>query len=144
MDSHEKVKYLDIVIYRYIKSVLKQNEVKKETTHPPPPKTLDEAALTCSRCFCFVTQWGGALQKETKMAARETRMKPPMTSLKTPSHPCLKLGGGGGGGKFLVYFVQPTLFLSWCQHLTLDVIGSLRTRTVTSSESGLSVLLENI
>ena len=43
------------------------------------------------------------------MAARETRMKLPMTSLKTPSHPCLKLGGGGGGGKFLVYFVQPTL-----------------------------------
>ena len=85
------------------------------------------------------------MQKETKMAARETRMKPPMTSLKTPSHPCLKLGGGGGGGgKFLVYFVQPTLFLSWCQHFTLDVIGSLRTRTVTSSESGLSVLLENI
>ena len=37
MDSHEKVKYLDIVVYRYIKSVLKQNEVKKETTHPPPP-----------------------------------------------------------------------------------------------------------
>ena len=49
------------------------------------------------------------MQKETKMAARETRMKLPMTSLKTPSHPCLKLGGGGGGGKFLVYFVQPTL-----------------------------------
>ena len=38
MDSHEKVKYLDIVIYRYIKSVLKQNEVKTETTHPPPPR----------------------------------------------------------------------------------------------------------
>ena len=38
MDSHEKVKYLDIVVYRYIKSVLKQNEVKKETTHPPPPE----------------------------------------------------------------------------------------------------------
>ena len=38
------------------------------------------------------------MQKETKMAARETRMKPPMTSLKTHSHPCLKLGGGGGGG----------------------------------------------
>ena len=36
------------------------------------------------------------MQKETKMAARETRMKPPMTSLKTHSHPCLKLGGGGG------------------------------------------------
>ena len=51
------------------------------------------------------------MQKETKMAARETRMKLPMTSLKTPSHPCLKLGGGeeGAGGKFLVYFVQPTL-----------------------------------
>ena len=50
------------------------------------------------------------MQKETKMAARETRMKLPMTSLKTPSHPCLKLGEeGGGGGKFLVYFVQPTL-----------------------------------
>ena len=51
------------------------------------------------------------MQQETKMAARETRMKLPMTSLKTPSHPCLKLGGGGGGGggKFLVYFVQPTL-----------------------------------
>ena len=59
--------------------------------------------------------------------------------------PILVLSWGvGGGGKFLVYFVQPTLFLSWCQHLTLDVIGSLRTRTVTSSESGLSVLLENI
>lgn len=70
----------------------------------------------------------------------------PKTPLKTPSHPCLKLreGRGGGGGKFLVYFVQPTLFLSWCQHLTLDVIGSLRTRTVTSSKSRLSVLLENI
>ena len=37
------------------------------------------------------------MQKETKMAARETRMKLPMTSLKTPSHPCLKLWGGGGG-----------------------------------------------
>ena len=49
------------------------------------------------------------MQKETKMAARETRMKLPMTSLKTPSHPCLKLGEEGGGGKFLVYFVQPTL-----------------------------------
>ena len=49
------------------------------------------------------------MQKETKMAARETRMKPPMTSLKTPSHPCLKLGEEGRGGKFLVYFVQPTL-----------------------------------
>ena len=97
------------MVYRYIKSVLKQNEVKTETTHPPP-KTLDEAALTCSRCFCFVTQWGGALQKETKMAARETRMKLPMTSLKRPSHPCFKLGGGGGGGVNFSYILSNLLF----------------------------------
>ena len=38
MDSHEKVKYLDISGIRYIKSVLKQNEVKTETTHPLPRK----------------------------------------------------------------------------------------------------------
>ena len=98
------------MVYWYIKSVLKQNEVKTETTHPPPPpKTLDEAALTCSRCFCFVTQWGGALQKETKMAARETRMKLPMTSLKTRSHPCLKLGEEGGGVNFS-YILSNLLF----------------------------------
>ena len=76
------------MVYRYIKSALrltlpvltydlKQNEVEKETTHPPEIKA--EAGLPCSR-FCFVTQWGGALRKETKTAARETRMKPPKNS----------------------------------------------------------------
>lgn len=50
------------------------------------------------------------MQKETKMATRETRMKLPMTSLKTPSHPCLKLGGGGGGGVNFSYILSNLLF----------------------------------
>ena len=49
------------------------------------------------------------MQQETKMAARETRMKLPMTSLKTPSHPCLKLGEEGGGVNFS-YILSNLLF----------------------------------
>ena len=50
------------------------------------------------------------MQKETKMAPRETRMKLPMTSLKTPSYPCLKLGEEGGGGVNFSYILSNLLF----------------------------------
>ena len=106
-----------------------------ETPHPPEIKRMKLVSLAT----VFVSSHNGAelcerRQKRLRGRLGWSRLKTP---LKTPSHPCLKLAGGGGDG-------FPTYSIPRCQHLTLDVIEPLRNSAVTSSESRLSVLLENI